>query len=109
MCQEDSGETAPQLILEVPSDTETEQQQGPGRHQARARHIHRARGESGLNWGDHMMIRSNDHNIRSHDHPTKRTSKLKYLLTPGGGGRRASHAADFLTASLARSDHQSLR
>ena len=64
MCQEDSGETAPQLILEVPSDTETEQQQGPGRHQARARHIHRARGESGLalNWGDHMITPS-DHTI----------------------------------------------
>ena len=59
LCQEDSGETAPQLILEVPSDTETEQQQGPGRHQARARHIHRARGEArlALNWGDHMIIR----------------------------------------------------
>ena len=59
LCQEDSGETAPQLILEVPSDTETEQQQGPGRHQARARHIHRARGEArlALNLGDHMIIR----------------------------------------------------
>ena len=51
LCQEESGEAAPQLILEVPSDTETEQQQGPGRHQARSRHVHRARGESGeITW-----------------------------------------------------------
>ena len=46
----------------MPSDTETEQQhQGPGRHQARSRHVHRARGESGEITGSRYKAKVSAH------------------------------------------------
>ena len=81
--KEDSGET-PQLTLEVPSDSESSAV-NLDREQRQRREARHARSQS----------RSPGQGLRYQHRPRK--------------GRRASHAADFLSASIARSEDAFVR
>ena len=80
--KEDSGET-PQLTLEVPSDSES----------------------SAVNLDREQRQKREGRHARSQS----RSPGLRYHLRSSRTGRRASHAADFLSASIARSEDAFVR
>lgn len=82
--KEDSGET-PQLTLEVPSDSES----------------------SAVNLDREQRQKREGRHARSQSRSPGQG--LRYHLRSSRTGRRASHAADFLSASIARSEDAFVR